>query len=487
MHQLTNKSLPVMLRSLTILCTCGLALLNFSCVDSFLDREPISEVTEGNFFQTGADAEAALVAAYDAFQSEYYIFDRFTNGDVISDNCYAGGDNPNNFQLDEFRVATNNGNVDRDWGYLYEAISRANAVIDNVGDIDAPDLTEARKSEILGEARFMRATHYFQLVNLWGGVPLILEKVNSTDPDVVFQPRASEEEIYTAIIADLETAMNLLPASWPNRQERATKGAAQATLAKAYAHQPNPDWDAVKEHAEAVIGSNVYSLLPNFNSLWDGSTENSAESIFEIQYIGGTNEANWGPQLWLPPSLTGDNWRKFNTPSNNLLSAFDAMDDNTREGASILREGGLPWNDPDYPAGVIPFPFKQRRAGGFSSPNNFILLRLADVILLAAEANAELNDLSAARSQLNQIRRRAGLDEVVGGDQNALKTAIQNERRLELAFEGHRWFDLKRTGRAVEVMNALGRGYDVTEDKLLFPIPQSEMDRNPRLTQNPGY
>ncbi|NJC25630.1 RagB/SusD family nutrient uptake outer membrane protein [Neolewinella antarctica] len=487
MYQPIKLAMRALLRFSTILCTCGLALLSTSCVDSFLDREPISEVTEGNFFQTGADAEAALVAAYDALQSEYYIFDRFTNGDVISDNCYAGGDNPNNFQLDQFEVATNNGTVERDWGYLYEAIGRANAVIDNVGEISAADLTEARKSEILGEARFLRATHYFQLVNLWGGVPLVLEKVNSTDPEVVFQPRVSEAAIYAAMIVDLEIAMDLLPATWSSRAERATKGAAQATLAKAYAHQPAPDWNAVKLHAEAVIDGNVYSLLNNFNSLWDGTDENSAESIFEVQYIGGTNEANWGPQLWLPPSLTGDNWRKFNTPSNDLLTAFASTSDDARERASILKEANLPWNDPDYPTGVIPFPFKQRRAGGFSSPNNFILLRLADVILLAAEANAELNNLDLAKNQLNQVRRRVGLGDITTNDQNTLKTAIQRERRLELAFEGHRWFDLKRTGRAIEVMNALNRGYDVTEQKLLLPIPQSEIDRNPSLIQNPGY
>lgn len=487
MHQLTNQSFHVMLRFSSFLCTCGLALISTGCVDSFLDREPISDVTEGNFFQTGADAEAALIAAYDALQSEYYIFDRLINGEVTSDNCYAGGDNPNNFQIDEFRVATNNGNVERDWRYLYDGISRANAVLDNVGNISAPDLTEARKAQILGEARFLRATHYFQLVNLWGGVPLILEKVNSTDPEVVFQPRATEQEVYATIIADLEVAIELLPLSWLNRQERATRGAAQATLAKAYAHQPEPDWPAVKANAEAVINSNIYSLLSNYDALWDGTNENTAESIFEVQYIGGTNEANWGPQLWLPPSLTGDNWRKFNTPSNDILNAFDTMNDGTRRGASILLEGGLPWRDPDYPSGVIPFPFKQRRAGGFSSPNNFILLRLADVILLAAEANNELNDLGTARSQLNQVRRRVGLPEVTTNDQNTLRAVIQDERRLELAFEGHRWFDLKRTGRAIAVMNALNRGYDLTPEKLLFPIPQSELDRNPRLDQNPGY
>lgn len=477
-----------MLRSTSILATyCLLLLVGTSCVDSFLDREPISDVTEGNFFQTGADAEAALVAAYDALQSEYYIFDRFTNGDVLSDNCYAGGDNPNNFQLDEFTVTTNNANVERDWRYLYEGISRANAVLDNVGGISSPDLTDERKFEILGEAHFLRALHYFQLVNLWGGVPLILEKVNSTDPDIVFQPRVTETAIYDAIIADLEVSIDALPVTWANRHERITKGAARALLAKAYAHRPNPEWALVKSNAETVINDYGYELLTNYNFLWDGSRENSVESILEVQYIGSTNEANWGPQLWLPPSLTGDNWRKFNTPANDLLAAYDNAGDATRKAASIKLEAGLPWQDPNYPAGVIPFPFKQRRADGWASPNNFILLRLADIILLAAEANAQLNDLAAARTQLNLVRSRVNLPAIDTNDQQALLETIYRERRLELAFEGHRWFDLKRTGTAIEVMNALGRGYNVTAEKLLFPIPQSEMDRNPRLEQNPGY
>jgi hypothetical protein len=141
-------------------------LLFGSCKKDFLDRKPISDLTEGNFFKTGADAESALYAAYSSFQSEYYIFDNYINNDVISDNCYSGGDNPNNFQLDGFTTTPLNGNVSRDWAYLYDAISRANAVLDNVPNINSSDLTAVRKSQILGEASFLRAFQYFQLVNL---------------------------------------------------------------------------------------------------------------------------------------------------------------------------------------------------------------------------------------------------------------------------------------------------------------------------------
>lgn len=467
-----------------LLCLMTLSVVA-GCNGSFLEREPISDLTEGNFFKTGADAEAALVAAYDALQSEYYIFDYFINGDVVADNCYAGGDNPNNFQLDEFTTTTTNLNVQRDWAYLYEAISRANAVLDNVEQIEAPDLSDRRKSEILGEAAFLRAFHYFQLVNLWGGVPLVLQKVNSTDPEVIYQPRATVEEVYNSIKADLEFALSRVTGPSEASAGQIHRGTVNAMLAKAFAQQPNPDWQQVNNYAEAVVSSGEFSLLPSYAFLWDGQHENSSESLLEVQYIGGTNEANWGPQLLLPPSLTGDNWRKFNTPANDLLAAYTAAGDNVRQNASVLFERNLPWTDPNYPDGRIPFPFKLRKADGWSSPSNVILLRLADIMLLQAEAKTALNQPEAARALLNQVRARVNLPPVTASTAEALREAIARERRLELAFEGHRWFDLKRTGTTVATMNALG--YNITEDKLLFPIPQNEMDRNPRLVQNPSY
>ncbi|MEM9985861.1 MAG: RagB/SusD family nutrient uptake outer membrane protein, partial [Bacteroidota bacterium] len=415
-----------------------------------------------------------------------YIFDHFTNGDVISDNCYAGGDNPNNFQLDEFTTTPINGNVERDWRYLYEGISRANAVLDNTEAISSPDLSELRKAEILGEAAFLRAYHYFNLVNLYGSVPLVLEKVNSTDPEVIYQPQASSEEIYVSIIADLEYALNRV-SSDVGSAEQVNQGSVSALLAKAYAHRPNPDWSLVDFYAEALVGNSSFGLLSSFDMLWNGQNENSVESIFEVPYLGGTNEASWGPQLFLPPSLTGDSWRKFNTPSNDLIATYQAEGDQIRLQASILFENNLPWSDPNFPDGNVPFPFKLRKADGWSSGSNVILLRLADIMILQAEAKVELGALAAAAALLNQVRDRVNLPAISVGSAEELRVAIAKERRLELAFEGHRWFDLKRTGQAVEIMNALNLGYNVTREKLVFPIPQSELDRNPNLVQNPSY
>ncbi len=457
-----------------------------SCKKDFLDKKPISDVTEGNFFQTGADAESAIIAAYSNFQSEYYVFDYYINNDVISDNCYAGGDNPNNFQLDEFTTTALNGNVSRDWNYLYDAIGRANAVIDNVGNIPSKDITEQRKQEIIAEASFIRAYHYFQLVNLWGEVPLILHKVSSTDPAVIYQARVPIASIYDAILSDLKFAVEKLPVAFPQNKQRVTKGACNAMLARVYAAKPNPEWNMVLQYAEAVTSNSAYQLLPTYDFLWDGKHENSSESIFEIQFINSSDQANWGPMLWLPPSMNPSSWKKFNTPSNNLIAAFNAAGDTVRFKSSILFETNIPWKDSHYSNDTLPFPYKQRTASAGRSDNN-ILIRLADILLLQAEAKNELGNSAGAISDLNTVRTRAILPNTTASSQADVRDAIALERRLELAFEGLRWFDLKRTGKAISTMTALGLNYNVNANNLIWPIPQNEMDRNPKLTQNPGY
>lgn len=463
------------------------ATLGFiGCKKDFLDRKPISEVTEGNFFKTGADAESALIAVYSSFNSENYIFDYYINNDVVSDNCYSGGDNPNNFQLDEFTTTSLNGNISRDWGYFYEAIGRANAVLDNVPTIQSLDLTDKRKQEILGEASFIRAFHYFQMVNIWGEVPLIIHKVNSTEPSVVNQPKSSVNDIYNSIIADVKFALERVPAAYPQNKQRVTLGACNALLAKVYAQKPNPEWALALQYAEAVTSNTAYKLVTNYDFLWDGKHENSTESIFEIQFINSGDQANWGPMLWLPPSLNPSSWRKFNTPSNDLIAAFKMANDTVRHHSSILYETKIPWKDPHYPSDTLPFPYKQRSAEAGRADNN-IMIRLADIILLQAEAKNELGNIAGAQADLNIVRNRALLPNTPATSQADLKDAILLERRLELAFEGHRWMDLKRSGKAISIMNNLGFAYNVTQNKLVLPIPQNELDRNPKLIQNLGY
>jgi hypothetical protein len=338
----------------------------------------------------------------------------------------------------------------------------------------------------LGEASFIRAFHYFQLVNLFGEVPLILHKVTSTDPSVIYQPRSSVTTIFDAIIADLKFAADRLPVQHPQGKQRATKGACFAMLARTYAQKPNPEWSLVLQYSQDVTSSTAYKLLTDYDYLWDGKHKNSTESIFEIQFINSGEQANWGPMLWLPPSMNPSSWKKFNTPSNNLIAAFNAAGDTVRFKSSILFETKIPWKDSHYPNDTLPFPFKQRTASAGRSDNN-ILIRLADIILLQAEAKNELGNTSGAKEDLNLIRTRALLPNTAANSQPELKEAIANERRLELAFEGLRWFDLKRSGNAITTMNNLGLNYNLSAKGLLLPIPQVELDRNPKLTQNPGY
>jgi hypothetical protein len=228
--------------------------------------------------------------------------------------------------------------------------------------------------------------------------------------------------------------------------------------------------------------------MPNYNDLWDNQHENCPESIFEINYSGGSTDGNWGVKIF-----RGMDWKKFNLPSNDLVKAFDEEQDTMRKNASIIfLDVTGKWSDPHWPQNHYPFINKYRNFQE-GSDNNYIFYRLADVLLLKAEALNETGDVAGAAPLVNQIRTRALLPSTNASTQETMRQAIANERRLELAFEAHRWFDLKRTGMAIQVMNnAVGAngenlGYQLTENRLVWPIPQAELDKNTELTQNPGY
>jgi hypothetical protein len=473
-----------------------------SCED-FLDRAPISEATQENAYKSVSDAEAALIGGYDTFQSEYYIWDNILFSDVISDNYYAGGDNPEIFSIDDLTLVPTNSRLFNNWTQIYNGIAKVNVVLQRVPMITDPKIDLGnRRNQIMGEAAFLRAYHYFQLVKMWGGVPLVIEPIASTEASVTNMPRATEAEVYAQIIIDLEFAAANLPDIYGNdvnvNKGRATKGAANALLAKVHAQKADRNYTTVLNYCNAVINSPAgYVLLDNYAHLWDGGHYNNAESIMEVQFTGGP-EANWGPQLLLPKTISGDSWRKFVTPSQNLVDAFDAEGDTERKNASILFEEAQ-WADEFWSesvGGVIPFAFKWKSANGWASTNRQYLLRFADIVLLKAEALNELGQLSAAQDELNRIRDRAGLDDTDADTKEELRLAIENERRLELCQEGHRWDDLKRSGRAIEVMdnlveidlrNDLPKDYNMAAFKLLLPIPQGERARNAKLDQNPGY
>ena len=488
------------MKKLIILLVSIVSIAILPSCEKFLDLKPVTQgihIANDNSdsvaYKSASEVEAALGGVYAGFRNEYFELDYFVNGDAQSDDAYAGADNPANFQIDDYNIDATNTNVGRDWAYLYSIIGQANPVINNVDLVTDPVLTDARKAEIKGEAKFIRAYMYFYLVQQWGDVPLQLIEVTTisaeTLPDIypiLFPPRSPMAEVYAQIIKDLEEALPSVPVSAINKN-LVTKGAVNALLAKVYATQVPHDWAKVQQYSDAVI-SGGYSLLPEYDQLWDNAHENSSEAIFEINYEGTSSSGNWGASMFM-----GKDWKKFNIPTNNLVAAFDAENDQIRKNSSILFDDvSGSWSDNNWPQDHYPFMNKYRIYTS-PSPQNYIFLRLADIILLKAEALNELGDVTGAADLVNQIRTRVLLPNTTASNQVDMRLAIEKERRLELAFEGHRWFDLKRTGRAITVINNMtgpdggNFGYNLIENGLIWPIPQSELDKNSKLVQNPGY
>lgn len=458
----------------------AIAMLSLqACEKDFLDKQPITQVTPDVAFSDAEAAEKLIQGVYDGMYSDYFIWDFITNGDVASDNAYAGGDNQANIAIDEYRVNSTNANADRDWANLYTNIKNANLVLDNVPGIEDPVLDEGnRRNQILAEARAIRAYSYFHLVRLWGEVPLVL-RVPANIQEMQ-SPRSPVEAIYQQMIEDLEFAAANARTSAPNKGI-ITQGTAHAILAQVYAAKPNPEWAKVVEHADAVMAAG-YSLFSDYNGLFERANENNSEAIWEMQFDGwGGAHGNWMPSL-----LVGDGWKRFNTPSNDLVEAYDAAGDEIRKNAAITfrNVSAAEWADDFWSKSNFPYVNKYRS----DDQTNAYLIRLAEIILLKAEA---LNELSAggwaqAKPLVDQVRDRVDLPATTASNQQSMRDAIALERRLELAFEGYRWFDLLRTGKAVEVMNAVTDGngkklYNISSANLLWPLPQKEIDRNPNL------
>ena len=502
-----NKNNKIRLVCLSVL------FLTFSSCSDFLDLKPESSLTTGNAYNSAEDLNNALTGAYRIFYEEYYQWDNVLLQDVRSDNAYAGGggDAPI-VAYDNLDISTGNSRMFANWVALYKGIARCNIILGKINSVNDPALgVDNLKEKIIGQASFLRAFHYYQLVKTYGGVPLELNS-NSTDAANINLPRSSETEVYNQINEDLQVAVANLPDNYAGGltedKVRATKGAANALLAKIWAQRSDRDYTKVLQYSNAVINSAAggYSLLGNYADLFDGSHYMNNESILEISFQGGNwDVSNWAVQLFLAPE---DGWQKYCIPSKNLVAAYATENDMVRKNANIIFWDNLPWTDENWnPCGdaaiAAPFNYKQKHPDGWNSGDHLYLLRLADVILLKAEAQNELNDLGGALLTTNQIRTRAGLTAITASSKSDLKAKILNERRLELAFEGQRWDDLVRAGIATTTMNSLNEvkytcgggtpsapisiNYNCTTEKWLCPIPQLERDANPNLTQNPGY
>ena len=383
-------------------------------------------------------------------------------------------------------------------------IATCNTVLDNVPNITDPALTATRKNQILAEARFLRAMHYYWLVTEWGPTPLVL----TANYNGNYTPkRAPVADVYAQIIADLQFADANLPLTPANGLVgRATKGAADALLAKAYAQMG--DYTNCLAYCNKVIDGGQYTLLPHFANLWGAANKNNAESIFEIQVTQTGTYYNYGAEIF--DYVSSDNWPKRNIGSYDLIQAFAAEGDtatNERYHATFNWQVAnaafnMPLNAWD-PAKPIPFVNKMPDAGGFDSPDDIELIRYADIILLAAEANNQLGNTATATAQLNLIRTRAGISNTTATTKTDLALAILNERRLELVNEGCRWHDLLRANAngTINILNLMNSQHDshgnllkygpngagVDQHLLIFPMPTNELQLNPNLTQSPGY
>lgn len=297
--------------------------LVFTSCEKFLDVKPESngiaiENAAGDsvLYKSASEVEAALAGAYADFKNEYYQLDYYVNGDAQSDDAYAGADNPANFQIDDYKIDALNSNVSRDWAYLYGHIGKCNSVINNVDKCPDPSLTAERKKQIKAEALFIRAFQYFQAVQLWGDVPLQLTEVKTISAanlpeiyNILYPPRASKDEVFKQIISDLEKAAEGVPVTAAHKG-LATKGAVYTLLAKVYATQDPHDWNKVLEYCNKVIDLGIYQLLPDYDMLWNNSQENSVESIFEINYSGGSSDGNWGTKMF-----RGLDWKNSISPA----------------------------------------------------------------------------------------------------------------------------------------------------------------------------
>ncbi|GAB3554071.1 RagB/SusD family nutrient uptake outer membrane protein [Spirosoma fluminis] len=445
-----------------------------ACQKGFLDLKPLSQPNVDNFYKTANDFGNAVNGAYDALQSSnQYGGDYNTlveaRGDNVLDNDPSSGSGLR-YNIDRFIEPTTNTLLRDTWGSLYAGINRCNLILDK---IDAVSMDATLKARYKGEAQFIRALSYFNLVRLWGKVPLVLKA--GTTSDARSYVRNEVTDIYAAIENDLTAAAAGLPASYTgNDVGRATSGAAKGLLGKVYVTEKK--YDLAVPVLRDLVNGTTYQLLPNIADVFAVTNKNNAELLFAVKYKKGGSLGE-GHGSWFGTSI-GD----IIEPS--LRAAYPAGDKRLPLTVQVPVPSSI---------NVVPRKFYDELSGTNDVGNDFPVLRFADVLLLYAEA---LNEVSyqadgEAFKSLNRVRTRAGVPNYTAAQlstKEAFRTAVINERRLELALESDRWFDLIRTGTAVEALKVTG--ITVPGYRVLYPIPQSEIDtynNSTNFPQNQGY
>ena len=473
----------------------------------FLDREPWDSVDTTDGFKTAADAEAAVNACYQPLQWAKLYNMRIWTLDIIANESEVGaGGGEDGIETSDMAnfIATSDNFAALDlWRGPSPGILRCNLVLANVPTMQIdPEL----KNRLMGEAYFLRAHYYFLLVRLFGGVPMPTQPL--TADSELKMPRASKDEVYALILSDLKEAINRLPTRGEYSAKdlgRATKEAAMAELARVYlTYQPNTTgYTEVVKLCQDITAMNYYRLATDYEDNFNPAKQNGVESIFEVQYYGKTNHDFWSNEnqaSWISTFQGPRNSQMaagcygWNQPTEEFVKQYEVGD--KRKEATIFYAGCKPFDGYSYSSSysstgynVRKFLLTKTQSPDYNTSNqNWVVTRYADVLLMEAEAQNELGNTTLAETPLNQVRRRAGLSDVTGITQAQMRDTIIHERRIELAFEGHRWFDMIRypNNYALTFLHAIGKTA-ATTNRLLFPIPMQEIEANPLLTQNPGY
>lgn len=478
----------------------ALVLMVQACSESFLDVDPPNQINSENFFNTPEDYDRVLIGAYDLLSATYL---NVILGEIASDNTLCGGENANDVpgwqEIDDMRHTSANDQLRNLWNWMYAGINRVNYLFEFRDKLDFEG-----KDHILAQAAFLRAYYYFELVKWFGAVPLPVDQ-RVDFGSVRDYDRAPVSEVYAQIETDLNFAIPNLPVQVA-QQGRVTAGAASALLGKVLVYQEK--YEQAATVLDGLINSGVYDLYDDYNSLFLQQAENSIESVFEIQYsnIQGAgfdclqcSEGNVAVGFNGIRGFNGPVYQSgfsFNVPVQDLVDAYDP--DDLRLPATILDieafvaiqealGNQVVYTQGYEHTGYYNHKYLPRQGESFQDPNltnatNYRAIRLADVLLLAAEAHNESGNDAQALSYLNRVRSRAGLaPETATGA--ALAEAIFEERRLELAGEGHRFFDLVRKGRASEFIPGFESGKHE-----LFPVPLLEIELAGNIwAQNPGY
>ncbi|SOE20183.1 Starch-binding associating with outer membrane [Spirosomataceae bacterium TFI 002] len=499
----------------TIILLLLISITQTGCKEDFLNLVPATALSSATFFTREADFDQAVNGAYvplrDIFNSRSWLL-----SEMHSDNTYYArnilfGATEQQEDLADFADPTNNGistntHVLNQYRLDYQIIARTNQILTQIDDVE---FDASRKANLKGQAQFLRAFAYFELVRYFGKAPLHLEPVTNRDGAAL--PLTEEAGLYAQIIADAQAAIASLPLKSVQEPGRATKGAAQMLLANVYINQKN--WAGAEALLREIVASGQYSLMPTYGQAFsdNNANKNNMESMFEVQFLEGSAGLN-GNFIYnfmprpispteLAPIMGTSNPQPVNGEGNNIptpdiIAAYEPGDLRKDESIAYVTLEGSLRSDKTYP---YIKKYAKKHSLHNNTGNNWPVYRYSEALLFLAEALIEQNKTTEAVPFLNQVRTRAGLGATTATSQTDLRTAVHKERRVELAFENKRWHDLVRTGKAIETITAYGnrikadpfayyypegakpRGNAFSNISIYYGLPAAESDLSPHF------